>query len=130
MRNASGRGAGSLVASLKASTPGVKPPRYDGGMWYVIAGWDAPDSLPKRKAHRPAHLARLEALRDAGCLLVGGPCPAIDAADPGPAGFSGSIVIAEFASLADARAWADADPYIAGGAWTHADVRPLLRVLP
>jgi uncharacterized protein YciI len=99
-------------------------------MWYVIEGKDAPESLPKRKANRPAHLARLEALRDAGRLLVAGPCPAIDAADPGPAGFTGSIVIAEFASLDEAKAWADADPYIAAGAWSGAVVRPFLKVLP
>lgn len=99
-------------------------------MWYVIEGRDAADSLPKRKANRAAHLARLEALRDAGRLLVAGPCPAIDAADPGPAGFTGSVVIAEFASLADAKAWADADPYLVAGAWARADVRPFLKVLP
>ena len=99
-------------------------------MWYVIDGRDAPDSLPKRKATRPAHLARLEALRDAGRLLVVGPCPAIDSAEPGPAGFTGSIVIAEFASLAEAKAWAEADPYIAAGAWSHAEVRPFIKVLP
>ena len=99
-------------------------------MWYVIEGWDAADSLPKRTANRPAHLARLEALRDVGRLLVAGPCPAIDAADPGPAGFTGSVVIAEFATLADAKAWADADPYVAAGAWSRADVRPFLKVLP
>lgn len=99
-------------------------------MWYLILGHDADDALPKRRANRAAHLARLEALRDAGRLLVAGPCPAIDAADPGPAGYTGSAVIAEFASLDEARAWADADPYLAGGAWSHADVRPFVRVLP
>ena len=99
-------------------------------MWYLILGHDTPDALPKRRANRPAHLARLEALRDQGRILVAGPCPAIDAADPGPAGYTGSVLIAEFASLEDARTWADADPYIAGGAWSHADVRPFVRVLP
>jgi len=99
-------------------------------MWYVIEGYDAPDALPKRKANRAAHLARLEALRDAGRLLVGGPCPAIDAADPGPAGYTGSVVIAEFASLADAKTWAEADPYLVAGAWARAEVRPFVKVLP
>lgn len=99
-------------------------------MWYVIEGTDGADSLAKRKANRAAHLARLEALRDAGRLLVAGPCPAIDSADPGPAGFTGSLLIAEFASLDEARAWAGADPYIVAGAWSRADVRPFLKVLP
>src|SRR5690606_35897076 len=81
-----------------------------GPMWYAIEGRDGPDVLGKRSAAREAHLARLHALRDEGRLLVAGPCPAVDAADPGPAGFSGSIVIARFESIADARAWADADP--------------------
>ena len=99
-------------------------------MWYLILGHDADDSLPKRRENRPAHLGRIEALREQGRLLVAGPLPAIDAPDPGPAGYTGSLVIAEFDSLDAARAWADADPYIAGGAWTHADVRPFVRVLP
>lgn len=99
-------------------------------MWYAIEGFDGADVLAQRSAARPAHLARLNALRDAGRLLLAGPCPAIDAADPGPAGFSGSIVIAEFPSLADARAWADADPYIAAGVYARVDVRPFVRVLP
>ncbi|MCG9054210.1 YciI family protein, partial [Laribacter hongkongensis] len=75
-------------------------------MLYVISGQDQPDSLTSRLAARPEHLARLSALQDAGRLLVAGPCPAIDSPDPGPAGFSGSIIIAEFDSLADAQAWA------------------------
>ena len=99
-------------------------------MWYVIEGHDGADSLPKRKATRGAHLARLEALRDAGRLLVAGPMPAIDSSDPGPAGFTGSLLVAEFDSLDAARAWADADPYLGAGAWTHATVRPFLKVLP
>ena len=99
-------------------------------MWYAIEGFDGRDVLPKRLAARPEHLARLTALRDEGRLLLAGPCPAIDAEDPGPAGFSGSIVIAEFASLEDARAWADADPYVAAGVYTRVDVRPFKRVLP
>ena len=99
-------------------------------MWYVIEGYDGQDVLPKRLAARPQHIARLEALRDAGRLLLAGPCPAIDAEDPGPAGFSGSIVIAEFGSLEDARAWAGADPYVAAGVYARVDVRPFKRVLP
>ena len=99
-------------------------------MWYAIEGHDAPDSLARRLQARPEHLARLVALRDAGRLLIAGPCPAIDAEDPGPAGFSGSIVIAEFESLDAARAWADADPYVAAGVYARVDVRPFRKVLP
>lgn len=99
-------------------------------MWYAIEGYDGQDALARRGQSRPAHLARLVALRDAGRLLVAGPCPAIDAEDPGPAGFSGSIVIAEFDSLADARAWADADPYVDAGVYARVDVRPFRQVLP
>ena len=99
-------------------------------MWYAIEGHDAAVVLPLRLAARPAHLARLTALRDEGRLLLAGPCPAIDAEDPGPAGFSGSIVIAEFDSLEDARAWAEADPYVAAGVYVRVDVRPFRKVLP
>ena len=99
-------------------------------MWYAIEGFDGADVLAKRLAARTAHLGRLSALRDEGRLLLAGPCPAIDAEDPGPAGFSGSIVIAEFGSLEDARAWADADPYVAAGVYTRVEVRPFKRVLP
>ncbi|HEX2083047.1 MAG TPA: YciI family protein [Xanthomonadaceae bacterium] len=99
-------------------------------MWYAIEGHDAPGSLAARRAARSDHLARLVALRDAGRLLLAGPCPAIDAEDPGPAGFSGSIVIAEFESLHAARAWADADPYVAAGVYERVDVRPFRQVLP
>lgn len=99
-------------------------------MWYLIEGHDGPDVLLKRQRARAAHLARLEALRNAGRLLLAGPCPAIDASDPGPAGFSGSLVIAEFASLEVARAWADADPYVAQGVYERVDVRPFKPVLP
>lgn len=99
-------------------------------MWYAIEGFDGQDVLPKRLAARSEHLARLTALRDEGRLLLAGPCPAIDAEDPGPAGFSGSIVIAEFASLDAARAWADADPYVAAGVYARIEVRPFKRVLP
>jgi uncharacterized protein YciI len=99
-------------------------------MWYAIEGHDGPDVLSKRLAARAEHLARLHALRDAGRLLLAGPCPAIDAEDPGPAGFTGSIVIAEFPSLDEARAWADTDPYIAAGVYVRVDVRPFKPVLP
>ena len=99
-------------------------------MWYVIEGYDGQDVLPKRLAARPQHIARLEELRDEGRLLLAGPCPAIDGEDPGPAGFSGSVVIAEFASLAAARAWADADPYIDAGVYERVEVRPFRKVLP
>ena len=99
-------------------------------MWYAIEGHDGADVLASRMAARPAHVARLVDLRDQGRLLLAGPCPAIDAEDPGPAGFSGSIVIAEFESLEDARAWADADPYIAAGVYARVDVRPFKPVLP
>jgi uncharacterized protein YciI len=99
-------------------------------MWYAIEGHDVPDSLGLRQPARPAHLSRLQALLDAGRLLLAGPCPAIDSPDPGPAGFSGSIVIAEFDSLEAARAWADADPYMLAGAYARVDVRPFVKVLP
>ena len=99
-------------------------------MWYAIEGHDGPDTLSRRIAARADHLARLQGLLDAGRLLLAGPCPAIDADDPGPAGFSGSIVIAEFESLEAARAWADADPYVDAGVYTRVDVRPFRKVLP
>jgi len=99
-------------------------------MWYAIEGFDGPDVLAQRMAARPQHLERLMALRDLGRLLVAGPCPVIDAEDPGPAGFSGSIVIAEFASLEEARAWADADPFLAAGVYARVEVRPFKLVLP
>ena len=99
-------------------------------MWYLIEGYDRSDALAARLAARPEHLARLTALRDEGRLLLAGPCPAIDAEDPGPAGFSGSLIVAEFACLQDARAWADADPYVAARVYERVEVRPFRRVLP
>jgi len=99
-------------------------------MWYVIEGYDGNEVLAQRLQARPEHLARLTALRDQGRLLLAGPCPAIDAEDPGPAGFSGSVVIAEFESLVAARAWADTDPYVAAGVYQRVEVRPFRKVLP
>ena len=99
-------------------------------MWYVIEGYDGEDVLAQRLAARPDHVARLAALRDEGRLLLAGPCPAIDSPDPGPAGFSGSLIVAEFASLEAAQRWADADPYVAAGVYTRVDVRPFRKVLP
>ena len=99
-------------------------------MWYVILGNDRKGSLAARLEARPQHLARLEVLRDAGRLRLAGPFPAIDTPDPGPAGFSGSLIVAEFDSLAEAKAWADADPYLAAGVYASVDVRPFRPVLP
>lgn len=99
-------------------------------MFYMIRGTDVPNSLDKRKAARPAHIARLEKLRDQGRLLLSGPLPAIDAEDPGAAGFTGSLIVAEFESLAAARTWAEADPYIAGGVYASVDVQPFRKTLP
>lgn len=99
-------------------------------MWYAIEGYDAAEALPMRMAARPAHVARLIALRDQGRLLLAGPCPAIDAEDPGPAGYSGSIVIAEFDSLQAAQEWAKADPYMEAGAYARVEVRPFRKTLP
>lgn len=99
-------------------------------MWYVIDARDGADVLARRLEARPRHLARLEALRDAGRLLLAGPCPAVDGEDPGPAGFSGSVIVAEFGSLDEARAWADADPYREAGVYASVEVRPFRPVLP
>ena len=99
-------------------------------MHYVIIGEDIANSLDKRLSARPAHLERLHALQNAGRLLLAGPCPSIDNEDPGPAGFSGSIIIAEFDSLDDARTWADADPYRVAGVYKLVTVKPFRKVLP
>jgi uncharacterized protein len=99
-------------------------------MWYAIVGTDVPDSLEKRKAARPAHVERLQKLLDEGRLMVAGPFPAIDADDPGPAGFTGSLILAEFPSLADAQTWADADPYMAAGVYASVSVKPFRKALP
>jgi uncharacterized protein len=102
----------------------------EAGMLYVITGKDAPDGLEVRRRVRPAHLARARQLVNQGRLVVGGPCPAVDAVDPGPAGFTGSVIIAEFSSLEDARAWIEDDPYVTEGAFESYDVRPFVKVLP
>jgi len=99
-------------------------------MLYAIISEDVTNSLPLRQPARPAHVARLNDLRDAGRLVLAGPCPAIDTEDPGDAGFSGSLIVAEFPSLDDARAWADADPYVAAGVYSRVTVKPFKKVLP
>ncbi|WP_428774246.1 YciI family protein [Vibrio sp.] len=97
-------------------------------MWYVIFAQDVENSLEKRLSVRPAHLERLQALQDQGRLLTAGPMPAIDAENPGDAGFTGSTVIAEFDSLQDAKDWADADPYVAAGVYAQVTVKPFKKV--
>lgn len=99
-------------------------------MLYVIIGQDVEHSLSRRLEARPAHLARLQTLQAEGRLILAGPCPAIDSIDPGPAGFSGSVIVAEFADLASAQAWAEADPYVAAGVYARVDVKPFRKVLP
>ncbi|MCC4834885.1 YciI family protein [Shewanella sp. 1_MG-2023] len=98
-------------------------------MWYMISSQDVENSLEKRMSARPAHIARLEALAAEGRLLVAGPHPAIDSENPAEAGFTGSLVVAEFDSLAAAQAWADVDPYIEAGVYAHVIVKPFKRVL-
>ncbi|MGP3591747.1 YciI family protein [Vagococcus sp. WN89Y] len=97
-------------------------------MLYVIFAEDNADSLEKRTSVRPAHLARLQLLRDEGRLLTAGPMPAVDSNDPGAAGFTGSTVIAEFESLDAAKAWAEADPYVAAGVYANVIVKPFKKV--
>ncbi|MBU2977476.1 YciI family protein [Alteromonas sp. C1M14] len=99
-------------------------------MYYMICATDVANSLEKRLAARPDHLARLHALNEEGRLLIAGPFPAIDSDDPGPAGFTGSLVVADFASLADAQQWADADPYVDAGVYESVVVKPYKKVLP
>jgi hypothetical protein len=99
-------------------------------MLYAILSEDVPESLARRRAARPAHLARLEQLQAEGRLVLAGPHPAIDAADPGPAGFTGSLVVAEFRDLAEAEAWAGADPYALAGVYARLTVKPFKKVLP
>lgn len=99
-------------------------------MWYAIIGQDVPNSLEKRIAARPAHVARLQELQGQGRLLLAGPFPAVDAVDPGAAGFSGSLIVAEFASLASAQDWANADPYVAAGIYAQVRVQPFRKTFP
>jgi uncharacterized protein YciI len=99
-------------------------------MWYAFICEDTPNSLELRLQTRPAHIARLNDLKDQGRLFVAGPCPAIDSEDPGEAGFTGSLVIAEFASLNDAQAWADEEPYLTAGVYQEVVVKPFKKVLP
>jgi len=97
---------------------------------YAIMGTDREDSLEARLQVRPEHLARLKQLQSKGRLLLAGPHPSVDSEDPGPAGFSGSLIVAEFASLDEAKAWADGDPYTRTGVFAEISVKPFLKVLP
>ena len=99
-------------------------------MWYSIIGVDFPDSLEKRLAARPDHVERIKALNEQGRLLVAGPNPGADTTEPGDAGFSGSIIIAEFEPLSLAQTWAEEDPYIKAGVYESVTVKPFLKVLP
>lgn len=99
-------------------------------MLYVINGEDVPNSLEKRMAVRPEHVARLQKLQEEGRLIMAGPYPAIDSVDSGPAGFSGSLVVAEFESLEAAQIWAKADPYATTGVYANVTVKPFKKVLP
>lgn len=99
-------------------------------MFYAIISQDKADSLEKRLAARPAHLERLNQLKEEGRLLIAGPHPAIDCEDPGPAGFSGSLVVAEFESLDAAKQWADEDPYVKADVYESVTVKPFKKVLP
>lgn len=99
-------------------------------MLYAIISEDVPNSLPLRKTAREHHLARLDRLKDQGRLILAGPHPAADTAEPGDTGFTGSLVIAEFESLDDARQWADADPYVEAGVYSKVTVKPFKKVLP
>ena len=99
-------------------------------MLYAIISEDIENSLPLRKKARPDHLARLEYLQNEGRLIIAGPHPAIDSNDPGEAGFSGSLIIADFTSLEEAQSWADADPYVAAGVYTKVMVKPFKKIFP
>ena len=99
-------------------------------MLYAIISQDIDDSLSRRQEARPAHLARLELLKEEGRLILAGPHPAVDNDDPGAAGFTGSLVVAEFDSIEDANTWAAADPYVAAGVYAQVSVKPFRKVLP
>ena len=99
-------------------------------MLFAIVAQDTQDSLEKRRGVRPAHVARLQALQGEGRLILAGPFPAVEADDPGTAGFTGSLIVAEFPSLAEAEAWAEADPYVAAGVYAQVTVKPFRRTFP
>jgi uncharacterized protein YciI len=99
-------------------------------MWYAIIGQDVPNSLDKRLKARPAHVARLQELQGQGRILLAGPFPAVDAEDPGTAGFTGSLIVAEFPSLPAAQDWANADPYVTAGVYAEVSVRPFKKTFP
>ncbi len=99
-------------------------------MWYAIISQDVEDSSARRATARPQHVARLQQLLGEGRLLIAGPHPAVDSADAGDAGFTGSLVVAEFESLEEARAWADDDPYVQAGVYEYVTVKPFKKVLP
>lgn len=99
-------------------------------MWYAIMAEDIPNSLEKRLAARPEHLSRLQALQEAGRLLLAGPFPAIDSPDPGPAGFTGSLIVAEFANLEEATNWANNDPFVITCVYQRVTVKPFKKTLP
>lgn len=99
-------------------------------MWYAIIGQDVSNSLDKRMIARPAHVARLQELQSQGRLLLAGPFPAVDALDPGAAGFTGSLIVAEFPTLASAQDWADADPYVTAGVYAKVSVQPFRKTFP
>ncbi|MGB7816546.1 MAG: YciI family protein [Methylotenera sp.] len=99
-------------------------------MWYAIITEDVPNSLERRLESRPSHLARLTVLQNQGRLLLAGPFPAIDSADPGPAGFSGSLIVAEFPDLDTAKSWAEADPFVSVGVYANVIVKPFRKTLP
>jgi len=99
-------------------------------MWYSIVTEDTPNSLEKRLSNRPAHLARLTKLHEAGRLILAGPFPAIDSSDPGPAGFTGSLIVAEFNNLEEAKHWANADPFVSAGVYANVTVKPFRKTLP
>ncbi|MBX9895482.1 MAG: YciI family protein [Nitrosomonas sp.] len=99
-------------------------------MLYMINGEDVPDSLEKRMTVRSQHLSRIQALQEEGRLILAGPFPAIDSSEPGPAGFSGSLIVAEFESLEAAKVWANEDPYVSAGVYQRVTVKPFKKVLP
>jgi len=99
-------------------------------MLYAIIGNDVPDSLELRKISRPAHLARLQAMQNEGRLLLAGPLPAVDSNDPGSAGFTGSLIVAEFSDLIAAQSWANEDPYVKAGVYQHVTVKPFKKTFP